>query len=81
MPASAEQSARELLDKAQNHLDSAPMVRRIDTTEQCAVVTVGKRRVEQEPQTNVVTIEIPAEAQKLLSTGGPAEASAQKRLP
>jgi hypothetical protein len=58
MPALAEQSPRALLDKARDYIASAPAIRRIDTSEQSAVVIVGQRRVEQKPQTNVVTIEI-----------------------
>ena len=58
LPALAGQSARALLDKAGDYVASAPAIRRVDTSEQSAVVMVGQRRVEQKPQTNVVTIEI-----------------------
>ena len=58
IPAPAGQSARELLDKAQDYVASAPAIRRVDTTEQSAVLIVGQSRLEQKPQTNVFTIEI-----------------------
>jgi len=58
MPALGEQSARELLDKARDYLASAPPLRRIDTIQDSVALVVGQRRIEQEPQTNVVTIEI-----------------------
>jgi hypothetical protein len=54
----AEQSARALLDKARDYVASAPTMRRVDTTEQSIAAIVDQRRVEQGPQTNVVTIEI-----------------------
>jgi hypothetical protein len=65
MPAPAEQSARALLDKARDYVASAPTIRRVDTSEQSIAAIVDQRRVEQEPQTNVVTIEI--ERSKLLA--------------
>jgi hypothetical protein len=58
MPALAQPSARALLDKARDNLASAPEIRRVDTVEQSTAVLVDDRRIEQEPQTNVVTIEI-----------------------
>jgi len=58
MPALAQPSARALLDKARDYVASAPAIRRVDTTEQSTVVIIDNRRAGQEPQTNVVTIEI-----------------------
>jgi hypothetical protein len=58
LSAPAEQSARALLDQARVYVASAPAIKRVDTTEQSTVIIVDQRRVEQEPQTNVVTIAI-----------------------
>ncbi len=58
LPVLAEASARALLDKARESFASAPVFRRVDTSEQSAVVTMGQRRAEQLLHTNVVTIEI-----------------------
>lgn len=58
MPVLAEESARELLDKARDVAASAPAFRRVDTSEQSAVLLAGGRRMPQPPQTNVVTIEV-----------------------
>jgi hypothetical protein len=58
IPALAEYSARELLDKTQAKAASEPMLRRIDTTEQSAAVIAGQNRMQQPPQTSVVQIEI-----------------------
>jgi hypothetical protein len=58
MPALAEPSARALLDKARDYVASAPAIRRVDTSEQSIAAIVDQRRVEQQPQTNVLTIEI-----------------------
>jgi hypothetical protein len=58
MQAPAQPSARELLDKARGYVAAAPAIRRIDTSEQSAVFIVGESRMEQQPQTNVVTVEI-----------------------
>jgi hypothetical protein len=58
MPVLAEPSARALLDKARDYVASAPAMRRVDTTEQSIAAIIDQGRVEQEPQTNVVTIEI-----------------------
>jgi hypothetical protein len=57
IPALAEYSARELLDKARDKAASEPMLRRIDTSEQSSVV-VGQNQMQQPPQINVVQIEI-----------------------
>ena len=58
MPGLAGDSPRALLDKACDYVASAPAIRRKDTIEQTDVVITGQRRMEQEPQTNVATIEI-----------------------
>jgi hypothetical protein len=58
IPALAEYSARELLDKARDKAASEPLLRRIDTTEQSTAVIAGQNRMQQPPQTNVVQIEI-----------------------
>ena len=58
MPALAEYSARELLDKARDKAASEPLLRRIDTIEQSTAVIAGQKRMQQQPQTNVVQIEI-----------------------
>src|SRR2546425_11350875 len=57
MPALGEESARELLDKARDHIASAPALRRIDTMQDSHALIVGQERVEQQPQTSVVQIE------------------------
>ena len=58
IPALAEYSARELLDKARDKAASEPLLRRIDTIEQSTAVIAGQNRMQQPPQTNVVQIEI-----------------------
>jgi hypothetical protein len=58
IPALAEYSARELLDKARDKAASEPMLRRIDTSEQSSAAITGQNRTQQPPQTNVVQIEI-----------------------
>ena len=59
MPALAELSARDLLDKARECAPaSAPTLKRVDTTEQSMAAIIDEKRLEQKPQTNVVTIEI-----------------------
>ena len=58
LPALAQPSPRALLDKARDFMESAPTIRRVDTTEQSTVVIIDNRRVGQEPQTNVVTVDI-----------------------
>jgi hypothetical protein len=58
IPAQAEYSARELLDKARDKAASEPLLRRIDTSEQSTAVIAGQNRMQPPPQTNVVQIEI-----------------------
>jgi hypothetical protein len=58
VPARAEPSARELLDKARDYVASAPAIGRVDTTEQSTVTIIGESRIEPKPQTTVLTIEI-----------------------
>jgi hypothetical protein len=58
IPALAEYSARELLDKARDKAASEPLLRRIDTAEQSSAVIAGQNRMQQPPQTSVVQIEI-----------------------
>ena len=58
MPALAELSARDLLDKARECTASASSLKRVDTTEQSMAAIIDEKRLEQKPQTNVVTIEI-----------------------
>lgn len=58
MPVLAEQSARELLDKARDYVAFAAAVQRVDTTEQSGVLILGEARIDLTPQTTVVTIEI-----------------------
>ncbi len=58
IPALAEYSARELLDKTRDKAASESMLRRIDTSEQSSVVISGQNRMQQPSQTNVVQIEI-----------------------
>jgi hypothetical protein len=58
IPAQAEYSARELLDKARDKTASEPLLRRIDTSEQSSAAITGQNRMQQPPQTNVVQIEI-----------------------
>jgi hypothetical protein len=58
MPAMAEQSARELMDKSHDRLASESTIKRVDTIEQSMAYLGDAGRTEQTPQTNVVTIEI-----------------------
>ena len=58
IPAQAEYSARELLDKTRDKAATEPMLKRIDTTEQSTVVIAGQERIQQPTQTNVLQIEI-----------------------
>jgi len=58
MPAQAEYSARELLDKTRDKAATEPILRRIDTGEQSTVMIAGEKRMQQPMQTNVVQIEI-----------------------
>ena len=48
VPTLAEQSARALLDKARDYVASAPVIGRVDTTEQSTVVIVDQRRKQRE---------------------------------
>jgi hypothetical protein len=58
IPAWAEFSARELLDKTQAKAAAEPVLKRIDTNEQSSVVIAGGQRLEQPPQKSVLQIEI-----------------------
>jgi hypothetical protein len=58
IPALAEYSGRELLDKTRDKTATEPILRRIDTTEQSTVLIAGQKRMQQPAQTNVVQIEI-----------------------
>lgn len=58
VPALADNSGRDLLDKSRDFLASASFVSRIDATEQSSTVIIGERRIEQKPQKNVIAIEV-----------------------
>lgn len=57
-PALAQPSPRELLDKAREFATAVPAYRRVDTTEQATAALIDQKRLEQQPLTNVVTIEV-----------------------
>ena len=68
VPALAEPSAPELLDKARDYVASAPAIQRVDTREQSTVTIIGEIRIEPKPQTTVMTIEIDRPKQLIRQT-------------
>lgn len=58
MPSKAEQTARELLDKARDFVASTQAIQPVDTTEQSTVTIIGEVRIEPNPRATIVTIEI-----------------------
>jgi hypothetical protein len=58
VPGGAEETGRQLLDKARTAVASAPTLRRTDTVEQVVCLINGPQRMEQKPTTSVVTIEV-----------------------
>ena len=69
MPTLAEESGRELLDKARTVLATAPAIQRVDTTELSGVLILGEARIDLTPQKTVVAIDIEMPKQLARQTG------------